>query len=267
MQFFWPGARQESPDNSQQVVLKPRLLHTVPAQNGSEGTVSKQTPQLPPGQQLRSDFPRFGLPRFVDRFPDQPDNIAIRIHGDVQQPLTIGDELTQLDRTTQTSDFHCVTTWSCQGLRWGGYRFRDFFEQLIADQLAAGSEVKHVVFRAQDGYRARFLLQDLLADNVLLADTLNDAPLTIAHGAPLRLVAPSLYGYKNVKHISGIQFLNNLTGYKSAAFNFMEHPRARVEFEERGRGFPGWILRYLYRPMVKGTVKQFELALARHINK
>ena len=29
----------------------------------------------------------------------------------------------------------------------------------------------------------------------------------------------------------------------------MGHPRARVALEERGRWVPGWLLRYLYRPL------------------
>jgi len=29
----------------------------------------------------------------------------------------------------------------------------------------------------------------------------------------------------------------------------MAHPRARVAAEERGQWFPGWLLRYLCRPL------------------
>jgi hypothetical protein len=43
----------------------------------------------------------------------------------------------------------------------------------------------------------------------------------------------------------------------------MDHPRARVAMEERGRIFPGWVLRYLYRPLIGPTVKRFQRALER----
>ena len=36
---------------------------------------------------------------------------------------------------------------------------------------------------------------------------------------------------------------------------------ARVALEERGRGVPGWLLRILYRPLVKLTIRQFERAI------
>jgi hypothetical protein len=45
----------------------------------------------------------------------------------------------------------------------------------------------------------------------------------------------------------------------------MDHPRARVALEERGRGLPGWLLRYLYRPLIPGTVTWFARAMAEHV--
>jgi hypothetical protein len=38
----------------------------------------------------------------------------------------------------------------------------------------------------------------------------------------------------------------------------MSHPRARVADEERGQWLPGWLLRYLYRPLVRPTIARFE---------
>ena len=222
--------------------------------------------KLPPGQKVREDFPRFGLPQFVNRFPDQPEVINIRVHGELEQPFVLSAELEDLTRVDQTSDFHCVTTWSCQGLRWSGYRFSELYQSLIARHVESAA-VNTVVFRCQDGYKVSFLLADLLADGVLLADTLNGEKLTIEHGAPIRLVAPAHYGYKSAKHISGIELVQNLSNYRAAALNFMEHPRARVEFEERGKYFPGWLMRYLYRPLVKRTVKSYRVALQRYLKR
>ena len=98
--------------------------------------------------------------------------------------------------------------------------------------------------------------------DVLLADRLNGLPLTLEHGAPIRLIAPAHYGYKNVKHLSRIEFHRNDRTYRPAAYRFMDHPRARVSFEERGRGIPGPVLRYLYRPFVRPTISRFRKAIA-----
>jgi hypothetical protein len=53
--------------------------------------------------------------------------------------------------------------------------------------------------------------------------------------------------------------------YRPAAFRFMDHPRARVALEERGRGIPGRVLRYLYRPSVRPGIFLFRRALRQHL--
>ncbi len=108
------------------------------------------------------------------------------------------------------------------------------------------------------------LLEDLLAPDVLIADTLDGKPLSVEHGAPLRLVPPGHYGYKSVKYLSRLEFKNPKDGYQVSAFRFMDHPRARVRFEERGRVAPGWFLRFLYRPLIPSTVALFARALKEH---
>jgi DMSO/TMAO reductase YedYZ molybdopterin-dependent catalytic subunit len=118
--------------------------------------------------------------------------------------------------------------------------------------------------RGQDGARTGMLLADLLDPDVLLADTLNGQPLTVEHGAPLRLIAPKHYAYKSVKYLCRMEFKPANTDYRVSGLRLMDHPRARVALEERGRLVPGWLLRYLYRPLVPGTVAKFAEALAEH---
>lgn len=221
---------------------------------------------LPRGQYESKDFPRFGITRFAKRFPRETDKVEITVSGEVTSPGTIGESLCELSRVEQVSDFHCVTTWSCRNLRWGGYRFRDFYETLIVPEAQPAADARYVILRGQDGARSSLPLEDLLASDVLLADTLNDEPLSIAHGAPIRLIAPSHYGYKSVKHLSGLEFWRDDSQFRPSAFRFMDHPRARVSHEERGIGYPGWLLRYLYRPLVRPTVKAFRKALAKHVD-
>lgn len=214
-----------------------------------------------PGQYEIDRLPRFGLTRFATRFPAVTDRIELSITGEVERPIEIGDRLAQLPRVDQVSDFHCVTTWSCRGLHWSGWRFKDVLEAIIRPRAAPRPGAAFVVLRAQDGARACLSLDDLSADDVLLADRLNGAALPVANGAPVRLVAPAHYGYKNVKHLNRIEFRFDDRGYRPSAFRFMEHPRARVAFEERGCGIPGWLLRYPYRALVARTISRHERAL------
>ncbi len=223
--------------------------------------MSDQLP-LPPGQYEIEKFPRFGLTKFADRFPKH-EATCVTLAGETEKVDFKADDFARLDRVTQVSDFHCVTTWTMRTQRWGGYRFADFYENLVVPNLYNPQAVNHVLLRGQDGYRTSMLLEDLLAPDVLLADTLNDKPLTLSHGAPLRLVAPAHYGYKSVKHISRISFHEREPDFQRAAFKFMDHPRARVQFEERGLYFPGWFLRRMYRPLVDSTIQLFDKARAK----
>jgi DMSO/TMAO reductase YedYZ molybdopterin-dependent catalytic subunit len=216
---------------------------------------------LPPGQVPRGDFPRFGLTQYANRSPAHPRDRSLSVKLLADPPFVIENALAGLPRSICDADFHCVTTWSKLGLRWSGVRFTDFYEHRIAPQLGLGSTIAGVIMRAQDGYRTTLLLEDLLADDVMLADELDGHPLSIEHGAPLRLVAPRHYGYKSLKHLAKLEFVGSEPIVKHGPLAFLDHPRARVEFEERGRWFPGWLLRRLYRPLITRTVEEFRQGL------
>lgn len=220
---------------------------------------------LPKGQYDIGKMPRFGLSKFVNRFPKQTESVEIRISGKVEHPSTFNKEFAILSRTQLRADFHCVTTWSSRNQVWEGVLFEEFFNRLILPEVKPMNGADFIVLYGQDGYRACLPLRDLLSSNVILADCLNGQPLGIEHGAPLRLVASDHYGYKSVKYIHKIDFLMNGAGYRPAGLKFMEHPRARVAKEERGLVLPGWLLRYIYRPLVKPTIAKFERALASNV--
>lgn len=224
---------------------------------------------LPPGQFPAPSFDRFGLGLFANRFPANPDRVEIAIGGDVAQPVTVSTEFAALPRVTHVSDFHCVTTWSYQGLRWGGVRFADFYDRIAVPLAKAEDGAGFVVFRGQDGYRCSMQLGDLLAEDVILADSLDGHGLGLDHGAPLRLVAPAHYGYKNVKHIAAIEFWRDRRNYRFPLPypNLMDHPRGRVAFEERCQLIPNWIVRPLYnlvRPLARAKSGK---ALAAHLKR
>ena len=212
---------------------------------------------MPPGQREADAFHRFGLTRFAARFPKETATCTLHIGGDVGTALDLTDPLRGLPRIEQTSDFHCVTTWSVRALRWEGVRFAEFYSRVVMPRAAPHAAATLVALRGQDGAHTAMLLEDLLASDVLLADRLNGEPLSVDHGAPLRLVAPGHYAYKSAKHLCGLEFHAPTEDYRVSGLRFMDHPRARVAFEERGRGVPGWLLRYVYRPMIAGTVRRF----------
>lgn len=215
---------------------------------------SKHT-KLPKGQIERMDFPRFGVWDYADFEAPVSEDYSLQLAGDIN-PITINQsDLATLERVEQVSDFHCVTTWTYRNVHWSGYRFQDVYEQIIRPQLPSGMTIKLVALRGMDRYKATLPLDDILANDVLLADRLDNKPLPAKHGAPLRLVAPAHYGYKNIKHLQKIEFWQDENSYRTIPiFRLMMHPRARIAHEERARLLPGWVYRYLYRPLINFTV-------------
>lgn len=211
---------------------------------------------LPIGQRERQDFPRFGIgisPNFVAPITD---DYSLQIAGNFEPITLTKKDLSQLPRVDTISDFHCVTTWSYRNIHWSGFRLKDVYEILIKPQIPTDMAIKKFMFRGLDKYKSSLLVEDALADDILLVDMMDNEPLSSKHGAPLRIIAPAHYGYKNVKHLRKIDCLEDVASTRSLLPRMMDHERARVEYEERGRFIPGWILRYLYRPLIASGIRR-----------
>ena len=115
--------------------------------------------ELPPGQRELAEMPRFGLPKYASRFPAETERVAVVVCGDVEHTVEISDRMSELRRVEQVSDFHCVTSWTKRAVGWTGYRFSDFYEQLVGPAAKPDSQAGFVIFRCQDGYRASLPLR------------------------------------------------------------------------------------------------------------
>ncbi|MFE6506780.1 molybdopterin-dependent oxidoreductase [Nocardioides sp. NPDC057767] len=215
---------------------------------------------LPPGQRRIDFFPRFGR-RVAQPPPTVPADPTVVFGGALTAPVEIAlDELTGADRRELHADFHCVAGWSVTDLHWEGAAFADVYQRYVAPALVPGTTVTHVMVRGLDGEHFVAQLEDLLAEDVLLADRLGGRPLDGDHGAPLRLVSPAQYGYANIKHVCRIDVLAGAPTAGSPALLdrlLQSHPRARVWEEERHGTLPGWLIRPVYR-----AIKTFLLAAA-----
>ncbi len=147
----------------------------------------------------------------------------LRIDGLVERPLELTyDQLLALPRAEQVSDFHCVTGWSVDNVHWAGVRFRD----LLAAARPTSEAVALTFVSTERPYVDSLTLDDALLADVMLAYEMDGEPLTRAHGAPVRLVIPEMYGYKGVKWVEQITLAPVLeTGY----------------WEERGYDSDAWI--------------------------
>ncbi|MBA3797798.1 MAG: molybdopterin-dependent oxidoreductase [Geodermatophilaceae bacterium] len=207
---------------------------------------------LPPGQRHVRAFPRFSDNPLRPAPPIEPIALTVSVDGDPIHALS-SDDLGRLEQVDQVSDFHCVTTWTYRGARWGGVRFTE-----LAATLFDGATPRYLTAHAADRMSAIYITQDLDKDNVLLATRLDGHPLDQRHGAPLRLVSPDQYGYKNIKHLVGLDFRHE---EPSSTLGPKEHLRARVATEERHSTLPNWAVRTPYRLLIIPTALAAERSL------
>ncbi|WP_063005485.1 molybdopterin-dependent oxidoreductase [Nocardia salmonicida] len=205
---------------------------------------------LPPGQRAIDGFPRFGT-HLHHPAPPIPANPVIEVGGELTQPFALAmTDLAQLPRVEVKADFHCVAGWSATDLRWEGIPFAAFYRTRVEPILAPGISISHVVFEGLDGFQSIALLEDALADDVLIADRLDGQPLTSDHGAPIRLVSPGQYGFVNTKHLCRIEFHTSQPIDPDKWSPLAAHRRARVWEEERHRYLPGRVVRPIYRALI-----------------
>lgn len=125
------------------------------------------------------------------------------------------DDIKSLPRVEMTTELKCIEGWSVV-VNWTGARFSDFINKFqpatgngsqpnIADQPE--NLLPYVSLVTPDGgYYVGMDMPSILHPQTLLAYEMNGAPLTLAHGAPLRLVTPTKYGIKQIKRIGRISF-------------------------------------------------------------
>ena len=141
--------------------------------------------RIPPGQHLTAGFPVL----HVERAPDwtAPD-VRVVVTGLVEQRTVLDlAALQALGTVTLTRDFHCVTTWSRLGNAWTGVPVRD-----VLARAGVRGTASHAVVAGYPAYTTNLSLEDLTADDVLLAWAHDQRPLAREHGGPLRLVVPHL---------------------------------------------------------------------------
>jgi DMSO/TMAO reductase YedYZ molybdopterin-dependent catalytic subunit len=157
-------------------------------------------------------------PRTPEYLAAEADRFAgwrLAVGGLVQRPLSLSlNQLAALPARTQITRHDCVEGWSAIG-QWTGARLGDV---LGAAGLAPGA--RYIVFHCADdlggaqGASGRYYesidLFDAFHPQTILAYAMNGAPLTVAHGAPLRLRVERQLGYKQAKYVMRIEAVDRL---------------------------------------------------------
>lgn len=146
----------------------------------------------------------------------------LTIDGECHHPVTLDwDAFLALEQVEDTSDFHCVTSWSRLDLHWRGVRFATI--AAIAEPTA---EAHYVMCYGYDGYSTNLPLEEALKDDVLLVHTVDGEPLPTEHGGPVRMITPQLYAWKGSKWINRIELMrqDRLGLWERAGYSNTAHP-------------------------------------------
>ena len=194
----------------------PSMADTAPQ---GEGPPNRHgMPKLPVGQTITKKWPvlDLGVAPNVTK-----STWSLTVDGACHKPVKLGfAELLALEQVEDTSDFHCVTTWSKLDVRWVGVRVSDVLA--LAEPAATAG---FVMCHGFDGYSTNVSLEELLKPDVLLVHRANGVDLPAEHGGPVRVVTPQLYAWKGAKWVSRLELMteNRLgfweqRGYSSTAY-------------------------------------------------
>jgi len=139
-------------------------------------------------------------------------NYRLKVDGLVENPVELSlAELARLGDQDQITMHHCIQGWS--GIaQWGGVAMK-----AIVALVRPRPEARTVVFYSfgdalyGGAYYDTQSLENVLKPECLLATRMNGQPLPAVYGAPLRLRVENQLGYKMVKWIERIEFVESET--------------------------------------------------------
>lgn len=158
-----------------------------------------ESDRLPPGQHLVKNWPVLDL----GQQPFVPlGSWRLDVAGAVENPVSWDWETFRAQpQTRETTDIHCVTTWSRYDNDWEGVSTRDLLAAVMPKDTA-----RYVMLHSYDGYTTNLALEDFAAEDAMLVHSWQDEPLTVEHGGPMRLMVPHLYFWKSAKWLQKIEF-------------------------------------------------------------
>lgn len=144
------------------------------------------------------------------------------VDGLVTRPraFTLAD-LAAMPQRAQITRHDCVEGWSAVG-KWQGPRLAT-----LLDAVGLSTNAKYLVFHCADRFGTRpyyesIDLIDAFHPQTILAWVMNDARLSVVHGAPIRLRAEKHLGYKHAKYVERIEAVAGLAGIHGGKGGYWE---------------------------------------------
>ncbi|MBV1800363.1 molybdopterin-dependent oxidoreductase [Siccirubricoccus sp. G192] len=134
----------------------------------------------------------------------------LRVGGLVEQPREFSlADLKAMPKQEQITTHFCIQGWSGVA-KWGGVPMRH-----VLDLVRPTADARYAVFYSladgADGgrYYDVHRMHNMRHELTILAYEMNGAPVSVLHGAPLRLRCENELGFKMVKWITAIEFVHD----------------------------------------------------------
>jgi DMSO/TMAO reductase YedYZ molybdopterin-dependent catalytic subunit len=178
------------------------------------GALAREYPEA----EISTDFRANGTAE-----PSDPEYQRLAANGFTEWRLDVGGlvanrasfslaELKELPSRAQITRHDCVEGWSCIG-KWTGVPLA-----ALLDRVGPRPEARYVMFYCADAmnlsgdkYYESIDLDGAYHPQTILAYEMNDQPLPIAHGAPLRLRDERQLGYKMAKYVMRVELVEDFS--------------------------------------------------------
>ncbi len=142
---------------------------------------------------------------------EEPDidleNWTLSVEGMVKSPgVYTLNQITAMPKRVMNTRHCCVEGWSMIP-KWGGTPLRGFLESVGADPRA-----KYLSVQCGDDYYTAYDMPSALHPQTLLCYEAYSKPLSLEHGAPVRIVMPTKLGYKSAKWVDKLIVTNEKPG-------------------------------------------------------
>ena len=146
----------------------------------------------------------------------------LRVDGLVARPLALSlAQLRALPQRAQITRHDCVEGWSAIG-KWQGPRL-----ETLLKLAGIRDTARYIVFHCADRfggtpYYESIDLVDAFHPQTILAWAMNDAYLSVGHGAPVRLRVERQLGYKHAKYVMRVEAVASLAGIGAGKGGYWE---------------------------------------------
>src|SRR5579884_381646 len=193
--------------DTSQATMKPMPAPAAPHPSPSDRLTDNSTSDKKSGKDKKAPVKnkQAETTSSADSGADQSDNSDQKMTAEMPVVSLTLEDIKKLHREDIVTELKCIEGWSTI-VHWTGVRFAEFVA-LYPPADIDGAPPAYVSIETPDGeYYVGLDMESALHPQTLLCYEMNGQPLTLDHGAPLRLVIPVKYGIKNIKRIGTIRF-------------------------------------------------------------